>query len=638
MFSLITSTAIQAQLTTSPIFSNNMVLQRGQQLRTWGKANPGAAVHLSLHTQLSLAFANAQGEWEAVLGALPAGGPYQLVIQADGQTITYNNVMLGEVWICSGQSNMERSLKLSNNGTAESNSATWPNIRFFQMPKTLSTRPSNQIAAGSWAICTPTTARNFSGVGYFFGRDLHLSLNVPVGLISVTFGGTGIDTWISPTGLSVFPELTAALSELEQLSLPNLIDSITQLQSQWDQDLETQDLGLQQHWESTSYNWSGWPTMLLPKPWESDVLINRDGSVWFKLRFTLTASQASQDVQLSLGRIDDSDQTWINGQFVGSTALNPGLIRRYPVPANVLRTGENTITVRVRDYGFVGGMLGGATDMKIENGTWQVPLSGYWSFQVGTPTLGQRPLDLDPDDHPSLLYNGMVHPLSRLQIAGVIWYQGESNTGDPFRYRNKQVKIIDDWRSGWGIGDFPFITTQLAYFRPVAAEPAQSSWATLRESQFHTLKRGNTALVCLIDSGDAYDIHPSDKFTVGTRLAKAARKLVYQQNIVASGPSYYQFATVGNEIRITFRTYGSSLQSSNPNLRGFAIAGADGQFVWANARIINGQTVGVSHPSIPAPVYVRYAWSDNPGDLDLRNTDGLPAIPFRTDELPTPWE
>ncbi|MEZ4985181.1 MAG: sialate O-acetylesterase [Saprospiraceae bacterium] len=495
------------QIATSRIFSDNMVLQRNQPIHIWGTAPAGTQVNLRLHTQLSLAFADAQGNWEAVLGSLPAGGPYQLLIESPVGDITYSNIAIGEVWICAGQSNMERPLKLADNGTAEAASANWPNIRFFTVPNVMSAVATRQLTSGQWLICTPETAKDFSGTGFYFGKHLYQNLNIPIGLIDITWGGTQIDTWISPQGHALFPDMQPALSALANLDIEEEINAITTSQEAWDQQLELQDIGLQQNWSSPNVSIAGWGTMMIPKSWESDALPGRDGSVWFKRTFTLTTTQAASDIQLSIGRVDDSDQTWVNGHLVGSTALNPGLVRTYNVPASYLLAGENQITIRVRDYGYTGGLLGGSSDMKVQRDIWQVPLAGNWYYKVGTPNLGNRPLDFAPSDYPSLIFNGMIGPLLGLRMAGVIWYQGESDSGNPFHYRDKQIRIIDDWRSHWGIGNFPFITTQLTAFRPTVSQPGASSWATLRESQFFTLKRSNTAIACLIDEGEAYDIH-----------------------------------------------------------------------------------------------------------------------------------
>lgn len=632
------SSTINAQITLPSFFADHMVLQRDKLIKIWGTAPAGTAINISLHTQLSFAIADNTGHWEAILGALPAGGPYQLHINGtDGSQLLFEDIMMGEVWLCAGQSNMERPLKFLNNSNAEIADANWPNIRYFSMPKELASQTTTQVDMNDWQICSPETAGNLSGVAYFFARDLHADLGVSIGIVDVSWGGTAIDTWLSIDALHQVGESDASLPSQTVEELEN---AIAQQQMDWEDELETTDIGLMQQWQNDNVNWDSWPTMMLPKPWEADALVNRDGSVWFKKTFHLTASQATQAATLRLGRIDDSDQCWINGQLVGSTYMSSGAFRVYNVNASILQAGENTITVRVRDHGYIGGMLGPDTDMRIHAAMWQVSLVGHWHYREGTPNLGTYPPNLDPDDYPSLIYNGMLHPLLGLQIAGINWYQGESNTHDPFVYRRKLIKLIDSWRQAWAIGDIPFIVVQLPFFRPVSSHPDESSWATLRESQTFAYKRERTALVCTIDTGDAFDIHPNNKLTVGARLAQAAQQLVYDADVDARSPDVYTALPSGNEVYVFFRTYGSSLQSSDGDaaIRGFAIAGANGQFVWANASILNNQTVRVSHPSVPQPLYVRYAWADNPGALNLINAAGFPVIPFRTDEFTTPWE
>ncbi|MEM1214380.1 MAG: sialate O-acetylesterase [Bacteroidota bacterium] len=627
---------MHAQLSTSPLFGDQMVLQREQPIRIWGQASPGATVALTLHVRSGQAVADANGYWEAEMESLPAGGPHQLTVTSGAQTITHQDVYMGEVWVCSGQSNMARTLKFADNGTQEAANANFPQIRFFTAAQAMATAPNRDIS-GTWKVCNPTNAPFFSGTGFFFARDLHQNLGVPIGIVDVTIGGTAINTWLDPAVLQGYPGLEDELAALDGLDLALVETQITNAQADFDQQMESTDLGLQQQWQNDNFNWQSWPTMLLPDLWEANGLPNTDGSVWFKRSFTLTAAQASADVTLGLGRVDDSDQTYVNGQFVGERSRDPGTPRWYNVPANVVNAGTNTVTVRVRDYGFVGGLLGEANQMKVTNGSWEIPLAGNWHYQRGTPNLSERPANLDPDDYLGLAYHGMISPLLGLSMAGVCWYQGESDTGDPYYYRIKQVLLIDQWREAWGIGDFPFITTQLAAFRPEVNQPGVSSWATLRESQLATLKRNNTALISLVDAGDAEDIHPGDKLTVGLRLSGAARRLVYGQSIPAYSPTFLTAQAAANHIDVRFRTYGSPLQTTATSLRGFAIAGEDGNFVWADAQLVNGQMVRVSSAQVPNPRYVRYAWSDNPGLLDLYNSGGLPALPFRTDEFPTPW-
>ncbi|MEL7247583.1 MAG: sialate O-acetylesterase [Bacteroidota bacterium] len=635
---LLVNTIAHAQLTVSSLFGDHMVLQRDQPIRIWGTAEPGTAVYLELHTQLSLAFADDEGNWNAELGALSAGGPYTLEVRTETETLNFEDILLGEVWICSGQSNMEWQIRQIENGDQESAAANWPDMRFFEVPKRLENTPNKSLSSGSWRVCNPVNSPNFSAVAYFFGRNLHLELDVPIGIIEITWGGTQIDTWVSPDGLAAFPDLEDDLQELEQLDITAIQDSIAQLQEAWDQELNAQDQGLVENWWADETDWSNWSEMLLPKPWNADINPTRDRSIWLKKRFTLSEEQATQDVQIQLGQNEGSQQLWLNGELISEnqrTITAPS----YAVSASVLRQGENILTLRQWDRGAERQASNLVNEPRVNTDNWQRSLSGYWAYRLGMSAIADRPTSFNPNANPSLIYNGMVAPVTGLRMAGVIWYQGESDTGDPFYYRDKQIALIDDWRAQWGIGDFPFITTQLPYFRTTTDQPTASSWATLRESQIFTLKRHNTALTTTIDTGDPFNIHPDNKFIVGTRLAEDARRIVYGDQSLLPDASYFISLPFGNEMRCYFRTHGSTLSSATPNdLPGFAIAGADGNFVWANARLLNGTSVAVWHPDISNPMYVRYAWADNPGPLRLFNTQNRPLGPFRTDELPTPYE
>ena len=630
---------VQAQLTVSALFADHMVLQRNQPIHIWGTAPPETAVYLELHTQLSLAFADEDGNWNAELGALPAGGPYTLEVRTDNETLNFEDILLGEVWVCAGQSNMEWQIRQIANGEQESAAANWPEIRFFKVPKRLENTPKRELSSGNWRVCNPEYSPGFSAVAYFFARNLHLELDVPIGIVEVTWGGTQIDTWISPEGLSVFSDLQEELAGLDGLDIPGQQDSIGQLQAVWDQRREQDDLGWQENWWAANYNWEDWPTTLLPKPWEADINPSRNGSLWLKKQFPLDSVEATQDIRLSLGEQEDAVQVWVNGHLISEQQRTTGPLSTFEVPSSVLLTGGNTVTCRIAGDRDFTPLFRANDELKVAQDSWQRSLAGHWAYQSGTPDLGVRPPSFNPNANPSLVFNGMVASVVGLSIAGVAWYQGESDTGDPFYYRDKQVVLIDDWRAQWGLGDIPFLTTQLPFFRTTTDEPTASSWATLRESQTYTLKRDNTSLTTTIDSGDPFNIHPDNKFLVGTRLAEDARRVVYGEHTLKPDASYFINLPAGNEIWVYFRTHGLELSSSTPeDIPGFSIAGEDGEFIWANARLLNGQSVAVWHPSIPNPKYVRYAWADNPGPLRFVNELGRPVQPFRTDELPTPYE
>lgn len=630
---LLVGTAISAhaqQLSVAPVFANDMVLQRNQIIRIWGEAPPGTAVHLALHTQLSLAFADQEGHWEAELGALPAGGPYQLQVSTATESIQVENILLGELWICAGQSNMLWPLHMIPNGSQEVSHANWPNIRLCEVTTTLKAQTSREMPNVSWQICNPSNVATFSAVAYFFGRDLYQNLNIPVGLILLSEGGTGIDTWISPQGLSVFPELTAALAALDTLDLEETNNNLQDQQNDWDEQSAQYDRGYRYHWYEDDFAWTDWPRSLLPKPWKGSLPLQQDGSLWLKKSFEINASQANQTAELTAHLLRSEDEVYLNGSLLSSNSNGTYELSTFLV-------GTNVLSIRINESRRNAVELSPYSQLQLNHPDWQLSLAGYWHYQMGRPSASARPSSISANDYPSLIYNGTVHPFTGLQIAGVVWYQGESNTGDPHYYRNKQLKLIDDWRLNWGIGDFPFLTVQLPVFRQTVSQPNESSWATLRESQFHSLKRSNTALVCTIDSGDPFNIHPNNKFLVGTRLGLAARDVVYQQEVVGRSPELFLAVPSATSIQLIFRTFGSNLSTTGTQLHGFAIAGQDGHFVWATAVLLNSQMISVSHPSVPYPKYVRYAWSDNPGPLNLYNSHNLPVLPFRTDDLPTPW-
>lgn len=629
-----------AALSLPPFFSNHMVLQQLRPIRIWGTATPQDSVRIEMQGQSVRVVADAAGKWQGLLLPVPAGGPYQLTVQSGGETRTFTDVLVGEVWLCAGQSNMEWELWRANNGLAEVSNANFPQIRLLEIPKELAMTPQASTPPTQWAVCNPITARSFSAVAYFFGRHLHQNMNVPIGLIEATWGGTGINTWMSGASLADDPLYSSMIAEMPVLDIQAIRDSIAAAQVAWDAQLSVLDIGLQQQWEQSDFAWQGWPTMSIPRTWESGGLPNTDGVVWFKRSFVFPASFGQDSVTVHLGRIEDEDQTYINGHLVGSTPRDPGRLRTYRVPVSLLVAGENVITVRVTDYAYVGGLVGGGQPMRIYAEGWEASLVGNWHYQLGTVELGQRPLELLPNDYPTMIYNGMISPLQPMSIQGVIWYQGETDANSPYYYRDYFRTMIDTWRTEWGIGNIPFLFVQLASFRQPPALPVQSGWATLRESQALALLRPRVGMVTAIDIGDANDIHPLNKQDVGLRLGLAARRIAYREDVVDKGPRWAYTEKENDSIVITFSDVAAGLQSihGETNLRGFAIAGENGQFVWADAQITGPNKVRVRSAAVPNPRYIRYAWADNPGVLDLYNSAGLPALPFRTDALPVPWQ
>jgi len=452
----LSATAAGAAVVPAALFSDNAVLQQGIAVPVWGFADNGEKVTVKFQDQ-TLSTVAKDGKWMVTLAPLKAGGPFKMSI-AGSNTIELSNILVGEVWVCSGQSNMQFGLQSAANGPEAVAAATNPNIRLFSVPLKTSYTPLDSMQS-SWALCSPETAKSFTAVGYFFGRDLNKALGVPVGLINSSWGGTFAETWVSPEGFKALPSYAAWIAE--------------------------------------------------------------------------------------------------------ANAKKP--------------EGPN---------------------------------------------------------NPSVLYNAMINPLIPYAIKGAIWYQGESNAGAAFKYRTLFPTMIKSWRDGWGEGDFTFLFVQLAPFTAIKTEPEESEWAELREAQLLTTKTSPKAGMAVItDVGDPGNIHPTQKEPVGGRLALAARKIAYGQDIVYSGPIYKGMKVMADSITLYFDNVGGGLVAKDGDLKGFAVSGADKKFVWATATIVGGNKVVVKSPSVPNPVAARYGWANCPV-VNLFNAEGLPASPFRTDDFP----
>lgn len=617
------------------LFSSHMVLQRGQMIKVWGQAAPDVTVKVMMNGHSAVARSDEDGEWLAELPAMEAGGPYEMEVSGPGTTIRFEDVLIGEVWVCSGQSNMEWPVSLSLDAEEEIANADYPRIRLFTVPRNMNTRPLDNTLPAEWARCSPETVADFSAVGYFFGRHLWENIEVPLGLVDATWGGTVVEAWTSAKALADDPQLGEAARSLREMDFDAMVQESQEKRKDWEKAIDEKDAGLKGDWHKEGFDWSGWETMELPTPWEKAGYEGLDGVVWYKRTFNLKADDLDGPLTLELGPIDDSDITFVNGVEVGRMINKYNVNRSYALPADILREGENAITVRVIDTGGNGGLYGKPDAMKVATPERAIPLAGLWHFAIGLSGLPEPPRMIHPNSLPSLLFNAMIHPLIPFGIRGVIWYQGESNAGEAYLYRDRFRLMIRDWRKQWRVGDFPFLFVQLANFQQEKDEPGESQWAELRESQAMALKEPNTGMAVAIDIGEADDIHPRNKQEVGRRLGLAARAIVYKEELEYSGPIYRASEIEGNKARIYFDHTGKELISRHGLewLRGFSIAGADGKFYKAKARISNGNTVVVYSEKVPEPRYVRYAWADNPGQLDLYNAVGLPAASFRTDEL-----
>ncbi|HZJ45360.1 MAG TPA: sialate O-acetylesterase [Pyrinomonadaceae bacterium] len=636
-----------AKITVPSVIGDNMVLQSGQQVRVWGHGDPGEEVSIEIAGKKAKTFTDNTGNWTTKIGPLKPGGPFDLTITGSN-TLTIKNVLVGEVWVCSGQSNMEWPLINARNGAEEVAKANHPEIRLFTVQKATSDSPLDDVK-GSWVVTTPDKVGQFSAVGYFFGRELQQRLKVPVGLIHTSWGGTPAEAWTQREVLAT-PELQPIMDRYQD-SLKDLPQRQADFQKRlaaWIHQNLYEDEG--NKGEAMGYadpqtNTSDWKSMNLPQFMETAGL-KIDGAVWFRKEIEIPEAWAGKPLELNLAAIDDYDTTYFNGKRVGGigadTPNSYSVPRHYQVPGDLVKAGRNVIAVRVFDSAGEGGFGTGRMVLGPEGLTdsQKLALAGPWSYKVEsglepkTPDWGSRPEAPGPTNQnsPGVLYNAMIAPIVPYSIRGAIWYQGESNAGRAFQYRTLFPTMIRNWRTIWGEGDFPFYFVQLANWQPIKPEPDESEWAELREAQTMTLREPNTGMAVIIDIGDTNDIHPRNKTDVGHRLALWALANTYNQKIEYSGPLFKSFSVNGNEARIKFSHANGLKTSDGAAPKAFAIAGADKKFVWADAKI-EGDEIVVSSKAVTKPVAVRYAWADNPV-TNLYNKLGLPASPFRTDDWP----
>ncbi len=609
-----------------PLFTDHAVLQRDHTLPVWGWSAPGDKVHVTLDQQALDGVAGPDGRWQVTFTPLAAGGPYTLTA-VGAQSVTAKDLLIGDVWLCSGQSNMEFTVGGVKNADAEVAAADLPQIRQFTGTKRFSLTPQ-VLTGGGWAMCSPNSVRNFTAVGFFFGRELHRELKVPVGLVNASWGGTRIEAWTSAAGLAATKRSTEELAVLaECVANPNADDFATQMLAWW------QKASPSEGRDGITYNDAAWPAVDQPGNWEHNGLPDFDGIVWFRRTVEVPADKAGQAATLRLGPIDDQDTTWLNGTQVGATsAWNQP--RVYAIPAGLLKAGTNVLAIRVLDTGGGGGLFGKAEDLRLDIGTTSLPLAGPW-HRERNKALKDLPPTPARFDNPNLvtgLSNGMIEPLVPMALAGAIWYQGEANAGVGSGYDVLMPGLIADWRKRFNQPDLPFGMVQLANFMAPQTTPVEedSGWAYLRNTQLLTFTTvPHTGLAVITDIGEANDIHPKNKQDVGKRLAMWALHDVYGRADVARSGPLFKAATVDNgALRVSFSETTGGLTAKG-DLAGFAVAAADGPWVSAQAKI-DGETVVVSSPQVAAPTRVRYGWANNP-PCTLYNGAGLPASPFRSD-------
>ena len=627
---LLISVLANANIRMPLIFSDGMVLQRDKQIPIWGFADSNESVEIHFNKQVKKTTADKNGKWTVNLSAEKAGGPFELTIIGKNK-ITIKNVLVGEVWICSGQSNMEFQVFKTMNGEKEIADANYPMIRHFGVAQDLSGTPKDDLKQGKWEEANKKNVGNFTAVGYYFARKLYAELKIPIGIINTSWGGTNVETWTSREAFENSPDFKALIADVPTLN----VDSISKIYARKMKERVEKIQGNpvssdnEDSFKELSFNDNSWGELNTPSLWENQPLGDLDGVVWMRKTITLTADDLKNNAVLSLAKIDDEDITYVNGIEIGRNTQSD-LKRVYSVPGNVLKEGKNVIAVRIVDNSGGGGIYGEAQDLKLNIGSKSIPLDGKWKFRVIVVKTA-----LSPNSYPSLLYNAMVNPLVPYGIQGVLWYQGEANVWRAAEYKKSFPLMINDWRTKFKQGNFPFYFVQLSTFDEFGGNSEKGSrWAELREAQSETLKVPNTGMAVTTDIGNAKDIHPTNKQDIGLRLAAIAMNNIYGKKQVHSGPTYKSQEIKGNQIVLTFDNIGSGLSTpNNVELKGFEIAGADKVFHSAKA-IMKDNKVIVSSDQVQNPVAVHYGWADDDTAINLFNKEKFPASPFRTDN----WE
>ena len=463
VFSLVLCGLISAAaIKPANIFTSHMVLQRNKPIHFWGTASPNEKVSVTLGSNTRNGRADKTGAWEIILPALPAGGPYTVTFKGSN-LIVLDDILIGEVWLCSGQSNMEWPLSASNNAAKEIAAANYPQIRHFLVAKATSLQPEKEISPAEWQVCSPTTAGGFTAVGYFFARELFSKLNIPIGLLHSSWGGTHVETWISGSSFFADPEF-ASLKTKMPTSFDGLIAARKKKTEEIVQRVQGSlpDAAAVLYFKQKDSNDNDWKMMTVPALWESQGLNELDGEVWFRKKFAMPADIVAKNVTISLGKIDDRDSTFVNGEFVGATnAYNEA--RVYTIPTGILKAGENVVAIKVADTGGGGGLYGSPEEFFIDYGVTKYPLAGDWKYRLEKIYTGGS--GVNPNAYPTLLYNAMIHPVIRFPIAGAIWYQGESNAGRAKQYETSFPLMITDWRKQWK-DSFPFYFVHLKKYYP----------------------------------------------------------------------------------------------------------------------------------------------------------------------------
>ena len=629
------------------LFQDHAVLQRDQLIPVWGWATPLSRIRITLGEHVACGLSNQLGDFLVRLPALPAGGPHTLRVELPetGEELIRRDVLVGEVWLASGQSNMEWTLAQCAPGLDEAIAAAdFPDLRVFTVERRAHLGPQRTVA-GAWQAITPTNAGSCTAVGFCFARRLHRELGVPVGLISSAWGGSLIQAWTSRSTLAFNPEAAPRLADYEAMAWTperwqlahevGLDGRISKFPS------DPGNTALAKGWAHPAFDDAGWDPLNLPSTWQA---AGHPGSgvYWFRRTIEIPEAWLGRALELHLGAIDKQDITYVNGVEIARSGKDReeqfwNVPRVYLVPAELVTTRRLTFAVRVFSFVYNGGMTGPEENMHLHPAgqpETSLPLAGAWRYRcehdLGVVTDHHVLGHAEPES-PHMLFDNMIQPLIPYALRGAIWYQGESNAGEAGPYHRLQRDLIEDWRRHWGKPDLAFHLVQLPRYQTPVAFQADSTWARLREAQAAALDLPHVGMAVTIDLGDANDIHPKNKLPVGERLAQSALAHTYGRPLLPCGPVARTFTVAGNTLRVGFtHAEGGLITTDGAAPRLFYLAGDDRTFQPAQARI-DGNTMVVTSPEIAHPTAVRYAWADYPAGANLANLANLPASPFRSD-------
>jgi sialate O-acetylesterase len=638
---IIVNTPLLAQVKLARLFSDHVVLQRQKPIPVWGWAKPGEKVRITLASQTLQTKADTSGKWLVKFLPMEAGGPYQLEVTAKSGSAKATDVLIGEVWLCSGQSNMGWTVSQSNNYVEEKKNADFPQIRHFRVEHEISLKNEKDLSHGEWKLAKAETIGEFTAIGFFFARELYQKLGIPVGILHSSWGGSQIEGWISKEAMMTHPEL-----KLNAQKLPNtwaeadeIIDRRLRKQVFGDAAFNPTAEDEKKYPETNFANLKGIKSNDPVGQLDWKGLMGFRGQVYFARQVDVPGDMAEKPTVLSLAENDGPVQVFINGKLVSDDVVKGP--RKLTIPARTWKAGNNQLMLKlgnmVQNSWFGPGLMGKSADLYLEESGQKINLATNWLL---IPSFGTKHGYAQlMNNLATIIYNAMIVPLVPFGIRGTLWYQGEGNTGRAYQYRDAFPLLINNWRTVWGEpgkpDDFSFYWVQLSSYGGDASSNKGSGWAELREAQNRALSLPKTGMAVTTDIGNPNDVHPTNKQDVAHRLAVHALKLDYGQELPYGSPLYDQVRIEGNKAVVSFKfaETGLTVKDKYGYLKGFEIAGPDKVFYYAQAEV-NGNTVVVSHPKVPNPAAVRYAWTDAPEDANLYNADGFPASPFRTDNWP----